>query len=232
MSTAFRLTVGLALAALVAGCGANKTLGPQKDLGEFRLGHNVVIADNAETIPLSRDVDVNELEEVMITEIDKRLGRYEGRQLYHVGVTVAGYFIAPPGVPVVASPKSVMILLVNVWDDAAQKKLTDEPHQITVFESAGIGTLAGSGYLQNSDEQVLDLVQNAVAGIEDFIEENPDWFKAKPGLEEELRNVVIEESGGTEAISGAGAVVATPQTAIHTSPAQSGDKPKPRPLPL
>jgi hypothetical protein len=232
MSTAFRLTVCLALAALVAGCGANKTLGPQKDLGEFRLGHNVVIADNAETIPLSRDVDVNEMEEVMISEIDKRLGRYEGRQLYHVGVTVAGYFIAPPGVPVVASPKSVMILLVNVWDDAAQKKLTAEPHQITVFESAGFGTLAGSGYLQKSDEQVLDLVQNAVAEIEAFIEENPDWFKAKPGLEQELRNVVIEESGGAEAVSGASAVVATPQTTVQTSPAQSHDKPKPRPLPL
>lgn len=232
MSTAFRLILCLTLAVVVAGCGANKTLGSKKDLGEFRLGHNVVIADNAETIPLSRDVDVNEMEDVMIAEIDKRLGRYEGRQLYHVGVTVAGYFIAPPGVPVVASPKSVMILLVNVWDDAAQKKLTAEPHQITVFESAGIGTLAGSGYLQNSDEQVLDLVQNAVAEIEAFIEENPEWFKAKPGLEEELRDVVIKESGETEAPAAAAAAVVAPQTSNGSSPAQPGDKPKPRPLPL
>ncbi len=228
MSTSLRWLGGLALALLVAGCGANKTLGPQKDLGEFRLGHNVVIADNAETIPLSRDVDVDKMEELMIAEIDKRLGRYEGRQLYHVGVTIAGYFIAPPGVPVVASPKSVMILMVNVWDDAAQKKLTAEPHQITVFESAGIGTLAGSGYLQNSDEQVLDLVQNAVAEIETFIEENPEWFKAKPGLEEELRDVVIRESGGAEASSAAAKAPASSKKPL----VQSGEKPKPRPLPL
>ena len=232
MSTVIRWIVGLALVATVAGCGANKTLGPKKNLGEFRLGHNVVIADNAETVALSRDVDVDEMEKVMIAEIDKRLGRYEGRQLYHVGVTIAGYFIAPPGVPVVASPKSVMILLVNVWDDAAQKKLTETPHQITVFESAGVGTLTGSGYLQSSDEQVLDLVQNAVAEIEAFIEENPDWFKAKPGLEDELRNVVIEESGGAEGISGAAAAVAAPEASSQTSPVQSDKKPKPRPLPL
>ena len=211
MSTAFHWIGGLALTFLIAGCGANKTLGPQKDLGEFRLGHNVVVADNAETIPLSREVDVDKMEEVMISEIDKRLGRYEGRQLYHVGV---------------------MILMVNVWDDAAQKKLTAEPHQITVFESVGIGTLAGSGYLQNSDEQVLDLVQNAVAEIEVFIEENPEWFKAKPGLEAELREVVIKESGGTEATSAAAAAVAPSQGSTSPPPAQSDEKPKPRPLPL
>ena len=232
MSTAIRWIGGLALAVMISGCGINKTLGPRKDLGEFRLGHNVVVADNAETIPLSREVDVDKMEEVMIAEIDNRLGRYEGRQLYHVGVTIAGYFIAPPGVPVVASPKSVMILMVNVWDDAAQKKLTAEPHQITVFESAGIGTLAGSGYLQNSDEQVLDLVQNAVAEIETFIEENPDWFKAKPGLEEELRDVVIRESGGAEASSEAAAAVAKPLASSNKPLVQSGEKPKPRPLPL
>jgi hypothetical protein len=232
MSTVVRWIAGMVLAALVAGCGANKTLSTQKDLGEFRLGHNVVIADNAETVAASRKVDVNEMEEVITAEIDKRLGRYEGRQLYHVGVTVAGYYIATPGVPVVVSPKSVMILLVNVWDDAAQKKLTDEPHQITVFESAGIGTLVGSGYLLNSDEQVLDLAQNAVAEIEAFIEENPDWFKAKPGLEQELRTVVIEESSGADAAAAASAAVAIPEASSQTEPAKSDDKPKPRPLPL
>lgn len=232
MSTVVRWIAGMVLAALVAGCGANKTLSTQKDLGEFRLGHNVVIADNAETVAASRKVDVNEMEEVITAEIDKRLGRYEGRQLYHVGVTVAGYYIATPGVPVVVSPKSVMILLVNVWDDAAQKKLTDEPHQITVFESAGIGTLVGSGYLLNSDEQVLDLAQNAVAEIEAFIEENPDWFKAKPGLEQELRTVAIEESSGADAAAAASAAVAIPEASSQTEPAKSDDKPKPRPLPL
>ena len=73
-------------------------------------------------------------------------GREEGRattasaairatRFYNIGIAVDGFALAPPGIPVVAAPKSVLVITANIWDDAAQTRLNAEGKQFTIFES-------------------------------------------------------------------------------------------------
>jgi hypothetical protein len=152
-------------------------------LGDFRLGHNVVVSPKAVQGPLSRGATEEELNTALQKAIDERFGRYEGDRLYHLGVSVEGYVLAAPGVPLVVSPKSIMIIRVTVWDDAAGKKLNDEPEQITVFESLSGETAIGSGLTQTKEEQLRNLAVNAVKQIELFLlrkQEEDGWFQSAP----------------------------------------------------
>jgi hypothetical protein len=108
--------------------------------------------------------------------VDRRLTRYEGDKFYHLGISIDGYILALPGVPLVASPKSAMILSVRVWDDAAGGKLTEEPHQITVLESFSSGTVIGSGLTRSREEQLQNLAENAALAIETYLLANREWF--------------------------------------------------------
>ena len=101
-----RMAFFIGLAAL-AGCGANDLEEPPVPLGNFALGLNIVVADNVQKVPISRDASVEEWEAVMKDAVAKRFGRYEGTKLYNIGISVDGYALAPPGIPVVAAPKSV-----------------------------------------------------------------------------------------------------------------------------
>ena len=123
--------VFLGLSACAVPDGAD---GPTAELGNFHLGHNVVVAPNLVKGPASREAGREEWIAAMKTAIEDRLGRYEGDRLYHLGISVEGYVLARPGVPVVAAPKSVLILKVTVWDDAAGRKLTPQPRQFTILE--------------------------------------------------------------------------------------------------
>ncbi|MEO0504044.1 MAG: hypothetical protein AAFZ14_12020, partial [Pseudomonadota bacterium] len=73
------------------------------------------------------------------------------------------------GVPLVLSPKSALILNLTVWDDAAGKKLNEEPQQITVLETFGTGTIVGSGYTLSAEEQLVQLSQNAAKSVERYL---------------------------------------------------------------
>lgn len=176
MPAILRLICTAALLALVAGCSAKPTDNGPVDLGAFKFGHNVVVADNAQKGAMSRDAEADEFEAVLKAEIDQRLRRYDGDQLYHLGVSVDGYVLAAPGVPVLVSPKSVLIIGVTVWDDAAGKKINETPHQISVFERVGSGTLVGSGYTMSRERQLRELAENAAFEIEKWLAENADWF--------------------------------------------------------
>ena len=138
-------------------------------LGDFKLGHNVVVAPNAVKGPLSRKASPDELTEALQSAIADRFDRYGGETLYHFGVSVEGYVLAAPGIPLVYSPKSVMIINVTVWDDAAAKKLNDEPEQITVFESLSGETVISSGLTQDKETQLRNLSVNASKQIELFL---------------------------------------------------------------
>lgn len=163
--------------ALLAGCSApDPVTDPLEDLGPFRLSHNIVLTENAQPGPLSREADLGDLQAVMVEEIGRRLGRYDGTRLYHLGVNVDAYLLALPGIPVVANPRSALIFTVNVWDDALQRRLNEEPHRITVLESASGETLLGSGLTQTGDEQMRNLAINAARAIERWLAENPQWF--------------------------------------------------------
>lgn len=166
--------------AVLAGCGANDLEEPPVPLGDFALGLNIVVADNVQKVPISRDASVDEWEAVMKKAVDDRFGRYEGTKLYNVGISVDGYALAPPGIPVVAAPKSVLVITANVWDDAAQQKLNAEGKQITVFESLSGETVIGTGLTRNRKEQMEALSYNAVKRVEEWFLDNPEWFGLPP----------------------------------------------------
>ena len=146
------------------------------EMGNFKLAHNVVVAEKAVLGPLSREADEGSWEIVLKDEIDRRFGRHEGDKLYHLGVSVDAYVLALPGVPLVASPKSILIMNVTVWDDAAGKKLNEEPERITVLESLSGETVVSSGLTQSKEQQQRNLSRNGAKAIQKWLLEHPEWF--------------------------------------------------------
>lgn len=172
----------LALALLGACSGAADLDEAPVPLGEFNLVHNVVVAGKAQRGPLSRRATEEQLVEAMRSAIDERFGRYEGTQNYHFGISVEGYVLAAPGIPLVLAPKSILIINVTVWDDAAGKKLNDEPEQITVLETFGTGAVVGSGFTLTAEEQLKQLTQNAAKAVERYLlrqKNEQGWFEAR-----------------------------------------------------
>lgn len=149
-------------------------------LGNFHLGHNVVVAPNLTKGPASREASKEEWIAAMTDAMTDRFGRYEGTKLYHLGVSVEGYVLAIPGVPLVASPKSALILNVTVWDDAKGGKLNTKPHLVTVVESFSGNTFLGSGLTQSKETQMLNLTRNAAKQIQNWmVQQNNElgWFE-------------------------------------------------------
>lgn len=167
----FALCAALGLAA----CGRSDLEDPPVDMGNFRLGLNIVVADNVEKVPISRTASPDEWEASVREAVNDRFGRYKGSKLYNIGISVDGYALAPPGIPVIAAPKSVLVVTANVWDDASQTKLNAEGKQITVWEDAGANIL-GSGLIRGRDAQMERLSYNAVKQVEAWFQENPAWF--------------------------------------------------------
>ena len=132
----------LVMGFVLAACdGARDLNEPPVPLGDFKLVHNIVVAPKAVKGPLSRKASEELLTGSLKDAIAERFDRYEGTQRYHFGVSVEGYVLAQPGIPLVLSPKSILIIFVTVWDDAAGVKLNTEPKQITVFESINGGSI-------------------------------------------------------------------------------------------
>lgn len=177
MKRIFALVLGLVI---LAGCAGQNDLNQRPvPLGDFKLGHNVVVASKMQKGPVSRDVSEEEWKAALTKAIDDRFGakRYDGDGLYHLGVSVEGYMLAPTGLPVVYKPKSALILNVTVWDDAAGKKYHDEPYQITVLEDTDAESFViGSGATRTKEEQMAGLSYNAVKAIETWlIEQHEQW---------------------------------------------------------
>ncbi|WP_247716872.1 hypothetical protein [Gymnodinialimonas ceratoperidinii] len=167
-----------ALIATLVACAAGDPLEEElPPMGDFRLAHNIVVADNMQQVPPSRNATPEEWVEILESEIDRRFGAYEGDRLYHIGVAVDGYALAPPGIPIVLSPRSILVLSVNIWDDALGRKLHEESEQIVVFEGTSPETmLVGSGIARSRTEQMQILARNAARRIQLFMLENPEWF--------------------------------------------------------
>lgn len=162
--------------------------GPQdrvpESLGEFKLGHNVVVASKMRQGPVSRDATAEEWETTIKSAVQQRFGGFDGDQLYHLGISVEGFMLAPPGVPVLYNPRSMLVINVTVWDDSAGKKLNDEVHQITVLEDSTTQTFfKGSGRERTKQEQMDGLTANALDQLGDWLSEQNkqnDWFAKKP----------------------------------------------------
>jgi hypothetical protein len=173
-----RSTFALIALASLAACSVSRddlTETPEP-LGAFFLGHNIVVAENMTKGPLSRDATPEEWETALRKAIDDRFSRFDGDKLFHIAISVDGYVLAQPGIPVVAAPRSALIFGVTIWDDAAGVKLNDTPHRITVLENLSGDTVVGSGLTSTAEEQMERLAFNAARATERWMRENPDWF--------------------------------------------------------
>ena len=165
----------VAIAGLSA-CSVLPDQQPQSDLGDFTLGHNIIVAPNPYMGPGSREATADELIEAVESAIDARLDPYEGEKVYNLGISVDGYVLADVGLPVVLSPKSALIIHVTVWDDAAGEKLNDEAHQIAVLEDLSAETVIGSGLFSTRDQQLDVLSKKVARKVEEWLAENGEWF--------------------------------------------------------
>lgn len=189
-----RLILSLLLAAslgFLAACDAPKDLDqPPVPLGDFALGLNIVVPETAQTVPITRPVTPEEWKTVLTKAMADRFGRYEGSKLYNFGMSVDGYSIAPPGVPLIASPKSVLIVTVNIWDDASQTLLNPGGKRITIVEGMSPETVFGSGWTQNKQQQLDKMAYQVAFAVQNYLLENPEWF----GLPPKGSEVAVEDA--------------------------------------
>ena len=189
-------------------------------LGNFQLGHNVVVAPNLTKGPASREASQEEWVAAVTEAMTDRFTRYQGSKLYHLGVSIEGYVLAVPGVPIVASPKSALILHVTAWDDAAGKKLNPEPHMVTVVESISGATFLGSGLTQSKEVQLQNLSRNAAKQIETWLvrqNQKFGWF--------EDDGVPASEKSDDELTRTSPAADETPAAGEAAARVESGDAP-------
>lgn len=171
------LMVGvLALSACATGRDLDK---PPVPLGDFMLGHSIVVAPNLTKGPLSRDATKEEWIAAVDKAFEDRFRRYEGEKLYHFGISVEGYVLAQVGIPLVLQPKSAVIYRITVWDDAAGGKINEEPKEITIVEALTPESVAGSGLTQTREEQLENLAVQAAKQAEQWLVgqvKNEGWF--------------------------------------------------------
>ncbi len=180
------LAVLMSVAVLAACNGANDLNKAPPALGDFNLHHNIAVAPKVQKAPFSRTVSVEQLTKALTDATEERFGRYHGTRNYHFGMSIEGYALAQPGIPLIFAPKSILVIKVTVWDDAKAKKLNPEPYQITVFESLDQGPILGSGYTKTAEEQLKNLCQNAAKALQTYlIHRNQDegWFNGEPDAE-------------------------------------------------
>ena len=175
------LVLGLASVGFgLSGCQTNDLKEPPVPLGNFSLGHNIVVTSNMQKVAISRNATPEQWEKSLEQAMEDRFGRYEGDKLYNIGISVDAFALAPPGVPLVLSPKSALGITVSIWDDAAQKKLNEEGKQIIVMEKMSGETVVGSGLTKSAAQQMDTLSYNAAKAVEGWLLEHPEWFGLPP----------------------------------------------------
>lgn len=175
-----RLALGLMVAGVAACTRVDDLDEAPVYLGNFHLGYNVVAAPNLQKGPFSREASKAAWIAAMKQAVDARFSRQEGTRLYHLGITLEAYVLARAGIPVVAAPKSVLVLKVTAWDDAKQARLNETPELITVIESLSGDTVVGSGLTRTAEEQMQELTAKAAKLIENWLvrQNNAEgWFE-------------------------------------------------------
>lgn len=181
-----RLSALFLVAGLLTACAGKDVVEAPVALGDFKLGLNIVVADNPQKVPISRTADPKDWDESLTAALQNRLGRYDGDKFYNLGVSVDAYALAPPGIPLVLSPKSALVVTATLWDDAAGKKLNEKGEQFTVFEGLDGETMVGSGLTRTAEQQMEKLSFNAAKRIERWLSDHPEWFGLPPKPKQEV----------------------------------------------
>ncbi len=178
-----RLILTLAVLPFLAACAGTEDLSqPPEPLGDFRLGHNIAIADETVRGPFSRAFTEDQIEAALQDAVAVRLRRYDGNGLYHLGMNVGGVVLAQPGIPIVYAPSSRMIVDVTLFNNRTQSKINEEPERFIVGEGlSNTVPVLGSGLTRGADEQLANLSQNTARQIENWLKEHPEWFEGVPG---------------------------------------------------
>ena len=180
---------------------------PSVSMGDFRLGHNIVVADAPQQGPFSRTATDEELIEALKTAISGRFGAYEGEKFYNFGAKIDAYALALPGVPIVFNPKSVLVITMSIWDDETGETLNEESKVFTVFEGVSGKTLLSSGLTQNKAKQMANLSNNAAKEVQKWILENPEWIGLPPEAAAEALAEITPEDVATEELTPVDAAV-------------------------
>lgn len=199
---------------LVAACQTNDLKKAPTPLGNFQLGVNVAVTDKMQVPGISRKVTPEEMKAAMTKAVADRFAypRYQGDNLLNIGVFVDGYLLAPPGVPIVLSPSSVMIVTVNVFDDSSGEKL-NSGQQMTVIEKGSTSTFIGSGLTQTKEKQLETLTYNVAKRIEIYLLENPEWI----GMTAEEAKAALAKAHGTVRTEDAAPTLPVPDAVPATS---------------
>lgn len=149
-------------------------------MGNFQMGLNIVVPDSAQTVAVSRQAKPEDWKAVMTQAMQDRFGSYSGDKLFDFGISIDGYILAPPGIPLLFNPRSALIITVNVWDDANQKLLVEGGKRITIVEGVSPESVIGSGWTQNKQQQMKKLAFNAAKAVQDYMLLHPDWLGMPP----------------------------------------------------
>ena len=181
-----RILALLSALAVLAACGETRLEEAPEDLGAFQARVTHVYTEKALQWPLSRDADHSEWTAPIETALNTRLRRYAGAQEYDVAVTLEGFMLAPPGVPVLFSPKSAVVVNVFVYD-VAEKTFLAKKHQMEIFESTtGESALLGSGHARTKEQQIQGLAINIADKVEEWMarqHKEQGWFAPRAGAE-------------------------------------------------
>ncbi|GAA6194283.1 hypothetical protein [Phaeobacter sp. NW0010-22] len=179
----FRILTTLTVALFLAACGETQLNEAPEDMGAFRARVVHVFTDKALKWPLSRDAEASEWNAPMERAMETRLRRYDGAQEYDVAVSLEGFLLAPPGIPVLVNPKSVVVVNVFVYD-VARKEYLARKVQMEVYEdTTGQSAILGSGHSRTKEEQIAGLSLNIADKIEEWMaEEHKEngWFDKRP----------------------------------------------------
>ncbi|MGB3556470.1 MAG: hypothetical protein WBA25_17715 [Jannaschia sp.] len=169
---------GLSLAGAagaLSACATPDPLGEEmREMGDFQLGYTVIVSENAKKIPPSRNATPEQWKTVMTSELERRFGRYAGGKDYVIALAIDGYSLAPPGIPVVLTPKSILVVTANVWEANPQVKIGG-PEQIVTFEGADT-LILGSGLVKDAGEQMTTLARNMANKVQSWMISNGEWF--------------------------------------------------------
>ena len=163
----------------VAACAAppDDVSDTPEPLGQFRLGHNIAIADHALKGPFSRDFAGDQIEASVQSAIANRLRRHDGDGLYHLGVVIGSLILSDPNGPALYARQPAMVFDVTVFDDSTGQALNETPHRIT----AGNGfkttfPILGTRFVPDAEVQLQNLSVDAARQIDAWLATHPEWF--------------------------------------------------------